>query len=104
MKRPLSRGLVFLTFVAALYCLAEISFPRLGPIPVADLTTFDVEAKIAGEEAPTAWLLNTMQAQRLFGYPQVSLGQMIDWTADWVARDMPSLGKETHFEVRSGRY
>jgi len=29
---------------------------------------------------------------------------MLDWTADWVARDMPSLDKPTKFEVRHGRY
>jgi hypothetical protein len=29
---------------------------------------------------------------------------LIDWTADWVARGMPSLGKDTHFEVRNGNY
>ena len=29
---------------------------------------------------------------------------IIFWTADWVARSMPSLGKPTKFEVRDGRY
>jgi len=59
---------------------------------------------IVGEEAPTAWLTNTERAQRLFGPPAVSIETMLDWTADWVARDMASLGKATKFEVRDGRY
>ena len=44
------------------------------------------------------------RAQRLFGPPAVSIETMLDWTADWVARDMASLGKATKFEVRDGRY
>ena len=27
---------------------------------------------------------------------------MIDWVADWIGRDLPSLGKPTQFEVRDG--
>ena len=61
-------------------------------------------AIIVGEEAPTAWLTDTRRARRLFGPPAVPLETMLDWTADWVARAMPSLDKPTKFEVRDGRY
>ena len=53
---------------------------------------------------PTAWLTDTSQATKLFGLPVVDTAQLIAWTADWVARAMPSLGKPTKYEVRDGRY
>ena len=65
---------------------------------------FGVAPILAGTESDTAWLVNTTAAQRLFGPPEVPLERLIDWTADWVARGMPSLGKDTHFEVRDGNY
>jgi hypothetical protein len=57
-----------------------------------------------GNEAPTAWLADTSRAAGLFGYPQVPLARMVAWTADWIERSMPSLGKATHYEARSGTY
>ena len=65
---------------------------------------FGVEPTLVGAEAATAWLVNTGEAQRLFGLPQVPLATMIDWTADWVARGGASLGKATHYDVRDGSY
>jgi len=73
--------------------LAESFGQRLGKPPV-----------FTGVEAPEAWLVNTAQATRLFGYPSVPLGKLMDWTADWVARGMPSLGKDTHYDVRDGDF
>ena len=40
----------------------------------------------------------------LGGLPQADTERLIGWTADWVARSMPSLGKPTKYEVRDGRY
>ena len=41
---------------------------------------------------------------RLFGYPGVSLDQMIIWQAKWLADGGISIGKPTHFEVNNGKF
>ena len=64
----------------------------------------EVKPVFRGAEAETAWLLNTQEAQRIFGQPEVSLETLLDWTADWVSRALPSLGKDTHYDVRDGNY
>lgn len=73
--------------------LAEALGERLGVAPA-----------FAGAEAPDAWLVDCSEAARLFGPPRVPIGRLLDWTADWVARGGPSLGKATHFDARDGRY
>jgi len=100
----------------ALRCLAHCNTPT-SPINVSGheiLAVRDLAAKfgkrfgrepvLVGNEEPTAWLTNTSQAVKLFGLPVVDTEQLIKWTADWVQRDMPSLGKPTKYEVRDGRY
>jgi nucleoside-diphosphate-sugar epimerase len=62
------------------------------------------QARIAGQEAPTAWLNNAGKAHRLFGPPTVGADQLMEWTADWVERGGATLSKPTHFEVRDGKF
>jgi hypothetical protein len=100
----------------ALRCLAHCDRPT-SPINVSGqdiLAVRDLAEKlgarlarkptIVGTEEPTAWVTDTSQAVSLFGPPVVDTEQLIAWTADWVARSMPSLGKPTKYEVRDGRY
>lgn len=65
---------------------------------------FGVEPTFTGSEAPTALLNNAAKAQRLFGYPRVSLDQIIEWTGAWVQEGGTMLNKPTHFEARDGRF
>ncbi len=65
---------------------------------------FKREPVFSGKEAGTAWLVNSAEAHRLFGRPRVPLDTMIAWQADWIARGGASLGKDTHFDTRDGKY
>lgn len=57
-----------------------------------------------GQEMETALLSNAAQCYGWFGYPHVTLRNMIDWTAEWVGASQPMLGKPTHFQEREGRF
>lgn len=61
-------------------------------------------AIFANEEASVALLNNASKSHQLFGYPKVSLLQMIDWTAEWVQAGGRTWNKPTHFQERGGKF
>lgn len=65
---------------------------------------FGVEPKYIGAEAETALLSNAAKTFGEFGYPSVPLATMIDWVANWVQNDGPSINKPTNFQTRDGRF
>ena len=122
-RKPIDVSLGHVNFIwqgdassQALRCLAHCDTPT-SPLNVSGheiLAVRDLAARlgarlgrepiIVGKEEPTAWLTDTSQAVKMFDLPIVDTDQLIKWTADWVARSMPSLGKPTKYEVRDGRY
>jgi nucleoside-diphosphate-sugar epimerase len=100
----------------ALRCLAHTTTPTT-PINVTGPETIEVrqlaeefgkllgkQPQLTGTPAPTGWLNNSARMVKEFGPLSVPLGKMIEWTADWLGRDMVTLDKPTHYEVRDGKY
>jgi nucleoside-diphosphate-sugar epimerase len=66
---------------------------RLGKEPIFE-----------GMESDTALLNNASKSHQLFGYPRVSLLQLIDWTTEWVLQGGATWNKPTHFQERKGKF
>jgi len=62
------------------------------------------EPRFVSQEADTALLSNASQCCGLFGPPAMSLDEMIQSIAPWVAAGKPVLSKPTKFAVRDGRF
>ncbi|CAM3904452.1 NAD(P)-dependent oxidoreductase [Cohnella lubricantis] len=61
-------------------------------------------AAFVNEERNVALLNNASKSHRTFGYPNVSLLQMIDWTAEWLLTGGATWNKPTHFQERGGKF
>ncbi|MBS0198250.1 MAG: NAD(P)-dependent oxidoreductase [Planctomycetes bacterium] len=89
---------------AAIYNIAGPEAFRVRDVCKRLGELLDRPVTISGVEAPDALLSNGRRAADLAAATTISLEQIMVWTADWVRRDGPTLGKPTHFEVRSGRF
>jgi nucleoside-diphosphate-sugar epimerase len=65
---------------------------------------FDCEAVFQGEENDGALLNNASLCHRLLGYPEVTLGELMEMVAHWIEIGGTSLNKPTKFEVTDGRF
>lgn len=65
---------------------------------------FNKQVSYEGKPGDKAYLNNAAKAFKLFGYPEISLNQMIQWQAEWIMKGGKSLGKPTHFEVNNGKF
>lgn len=59
---------------------------------------------LIGKEEPDALLSNASECFKLFGYPKISLKEMMELIARWVIEDGKTINKPTHFQERKGNY
>lgn len=62
------------------------------------------EPRFINEAAGTALLNNAAVCHRLFGYPKVTVGEIIELTARWLSEGGQQLDKPTHFQERAGKF
>lgn len=62
------------------------------------------EPRFEGTASETALLNNASKSHQWFGYPRVSLLQMIEWLAEWIRAGGTTWNKATHFQEREGKF
>jgi nucleoside-diphosphate-sugar epimerase len=65
---------------------------------------FGQTPEFINQEKDTALLSNAAESARMFGYPKVSLKQMIELIADWLKEGGKIINKPTHFQERTGQF
>lgn len=65
---------------------------------------FDKQPIFLHEPQPSALLSNAAESLQLFGYPKVSLLQMIELQAKWLQEGRRTINKPTHYQQRDGKY
>lgn len=65
---------------------------------------FGKDPIFSGTEGPTALLNNGTESHRLFGPPNVTAAELLDWVAHWIENGGRLLNKPTHFEARDGKF
>ena len=65
---------------------------------------FGKEPVFKNEEQTTSYLNNAAESFKLFGYPRVSLKDMMELLAEWISSGGKKLNKPTHFQERKGKY
>lgn len=62
------------------------------------------EPQFINEVQPNALLSNASKAHQLFGYPRVTVRQMIEMTVAWLQGGGKTINKPTHFQERKGQF
>ena len=65
---------------------------------------FGVPVRLEGEERPTAFLSDASLCEQTLGTPEVSLEELFELTANWIAGGRRTLEKPTYFQARDGKF
>lgn len=64
----------------------------------------DKQPQFVNETQPMALLSNASKAHKLFGYPRVTVREMIEMTVQWLQAGGKTINKPTHFQERKGQF
>ncbi|MEO5996115.1 MAG: NAD(P)-dependent oxidoreductase [Chitinophagaceae bacterium] len=79
--------------IVSLRWLAEQFGKLLGESPV-----------FINEEQSTSFLSNAAESFKLFGYPKITLKQMMEIVLQWLVEGGKTINKPTHYSERKGKY